>query len=54
MSNGEYSNLFIVATFTSKSFFGKKSFPVINLYLLTFPDAEQKYIAICPNLSKSY
>ena len=35
LPNGEYSNLFIVAAFSSKSFSGKISLPVKNLYLLT-------------------
>ena len=38
LSKGEYSNYFIVAAFSSKSFSGKTSFPVKNSYLLTFPD----------------
>ena len=35
LPNGEYSNLFIVAAFSSKSFSGKISLSVKNLYLLT-------------------
>ena len=53
LSNGEYSNLFNVAAFSSKTFSSKKTFPVINLYLLTFPDDDEaEILAVC--LSKSY
>ena len=43
----EYSNLFIVATFSSKT-----SLPVKTSYLLTFPDEKAEILAVC--LSKSY
>ena len=46
--NGEYSNLFNVAAFSSKYFFGKISLPVKNSYLQTFPDDEAKIFAVCP------
>ena len=52
LPNGEYSNLFIVATFSSNSFSGKTSLPVKNSYLLTFPDEKAKFLAAC--LSKSH
>ena len=35
---GEYSNLFIAAAFSGKSFSGKTSLPVKNTYLLIFLD----------------
>ena len=51
LPNGEYSNLFIVAAFSSKSFFGKTTLPVKNSFL-TIPDDKAEILAIC--LSKSY
>ena len=47
----EYSNLFIVAACSSKSFSSKKSLPVRNSYLI-FPDDQAEILAVC--LSKSY
>ena len=38
LPNGEYSNHFIVAAFSSKFFSSKTYLPVKNSYLLTFPD----------------
>ena len=38
LPNGEYSNLLIVAAFSDKSFSGKTSSLVKNLYLIIFPD----------------
>ena len=38
LPKGEYSNLFIVVAFYSKSFSGKTSFPVKKSYLPTYPD----------------
>ena len=52
LSNEEYSNLFIVAAFSSKPFSGKTSFLVRNSYLLTFSDDKAEIFAVC--LSKSY
>ena len=52
LSNGEYSNLFIVVAFSNKSSLGKTSFPVKNLYLLTFPDNKAEILTVC--LSESY
>ena len=46
---GEYSDFFIVAAFPSKSFFGKTSLPIKNLYLLTFPVDKAKLLAVCLN-----
>ena len=51
LPNGEYSNLFIVAAFSSNSFSGKTSLPVRNLYLLTLPGDKIEILAVC--LSKS-
>ena len=48
----EYSNLFIVAAFSSKSFSGKTSLPIKNSYLLTFPDYKAEILSV--SLSKSY
>ena len=45
LPNGEYSNLFIVAAFSSKSFSGKTSLPVKNSYLLTFHDDEAVFLS---------
>ena len=50
--NGEYSNLFNVAAFSSKSFFGKTSLPVKNSHLLKFPDDKAETLAVC--LAKPY
>ena len=44
LPNGKYSNLFIVAAFSGKSFSGKTSSPVKNSYLLTFPDDKIVYL----------
>ena len=44
---GEYSNLFVAAAFSRKSFLGETSLPVKNTYLLIFPDD----IASLSNLS---
>ena len=52
LPNREYSNLCIVATFSSKSFSGKTSFSDKNSYLLTFPDDKLEFLEVC--LSKSY
>ena len=50
--NGEYSNLFNVAAFSSKSFLGKTSRPVKNSHLLKFPDDKAETLAVC--LAKPY
>ena len=42
LPKGKYSNLFIIAAFSSKSFSGQTSLPVKNSYLLTFPDIKLK------------
>ena len=47
LPKSEYSNLFIVATFS-----GKTSLPVKTSYLLIFPDEKAEILAVC--LSKSY
>ena len=52
LPNGEYSNLLIVAAFSSKSLSGKTSWPVKNSYLPTFPDDKAEILAFC--LSKFY
>ena len=52
LPSGEYSNVFIVAAFSSNSFSGKTYLPVQNSYLLTFPDDKGEILAVC--LSKSY
>ena len=36
LSKDEYTDLFIVAAFSSKSFSGKTPLPITNLYLLAF------------------
>ena len=46
LASGEYSNLFIIAVFSSKSL------AVTNSYLLTFPDDKAEILAVC--LSKLY
>ena len=48
LPNGEYSNLFNVAAFSSKSFSGKTSLPVRNSYLLTFPNDKAKVLTVLP------
>ena len=45
LHNGEYSKLFIVAAFSTKSFSSKT-------YLLTLPDDQAEILAVCQ--SKSY
>ena len=45
--NGEFSNLFIIAAFSNKSFSDKKYLPVINSYSLTYPDDKAKILTIC-------
>ena len=47
--NGEYSNFFIVVTFSSRSFSGKTYLPVKNSYLLTFPDGKAEILAVFLN-----
>ena len=48
----EYSNLFIAAAFSSKSFSGTKSLPVRNSYPLTFMSDKVEILGDC--LSKPY
>ena len=43
---GQYTNLFIVAGFSSKSFPGKTFFPVKISYLLTFPHDKAKILVV--------
>ena len=45
LPKSQYSNLFIVAAFTNKSFSGNTSLPVKNSYLLTFPDDKTEMLA---------
>ena len=52
LSNGEYSNLLIVAAFSNKSFSGQTSLPVKNSYLATLTDHKAEILAVC--LYKSY
>ena len=52
LPKGKYSNLLIIATFSSLSFSGKAFLPVKNLYLLTFPDDKAEILAV--GLSKLY
>ena len=52
LPKGEYSNLFIVAAFSSKSFSGKTSLLVKSSYLLTFPVDKVEILTV--SLSKSY
>ena len=52
LPNSEYSKLFSAAAFSKKSFLGKKSLPVKNSYLLTFPDDKAEILAVF--LSKLY
>ena len=47
LPKGEYSKLFIVAAFSSKSFSGKTTLSVKNLYLLTFPEDKTEILAVC-------
>ena len=44
LPKGEYSNIFTVAAFCSKSFSGKTSLPVRHSYLLTFPNDKADYL----------
>ena len=52
LPNSKYSNFYIVAAFSNKSFSGETSLPVRNSYLSRFPDDEVEILAVC--LSKSY
>ena len=52
LPNEEYSNLFIVVAFSSKSFSGKTSLSVKNSYLLIFPDDKAEILVVY--LSKLY
>ena len=52
LPNREYSNIFIVAAFSIKSFSGETSLSIKNSYLLTFPDDKDEILAVCR--SKSY
>ena len=45
LPNGKYSNVFIFAAFSNKSFSGKVSLSVENLHLLTFPDEKDKILS---------
>ena len=45
LPKGEYSNLFIVASLSSKSFSGKIYLPVKSSYLLTFPNNKAEILA---------
>ena len=47
LPKGEYSNLLIVAAFSSNSSSGKTSWPVKNSYLPTFPDDRVEILAAC-------
>ena len=47
LPNGEYSNLFIAAAFSSKSFTGKTSLPVKNSYLLAFSNDKSEILPVC-------
>ena len=47
LPNEEYSNLFLLAAFSIKSFSGKASLAVGNSYVLTFPDDKAKFLAFC-------
>ena len=46
LPNGKYSNVFIFAAFSNKSFSGKISLSVENLHLLTFPDNKDKILSV--------
>ena len=48
----EYSNVFIVAASSRKSFYRKTFLPVKNSYLPIFPDDKAEILAV--SLSKSY
>ena len=52
LSHIEYSNLFNVAAFSSKSFSGKNFCQFKKSYLLTFPDDKTEILEVC--LSKLY
>ena len=52
LPKGQYSNLFIVAVFSSNYFTGKTSLPVKKLIFTKFPDDKTEILAVC--LSKSY
>ena len=54
LPNGEYSNLLIVAAFSDKSFSGKISSLVKNLYLIIFPDDRTESLAVCLSKSPCY
>ena len=47
LPKGKYSNLLIVAAFSSKSFSNKTSLPVQKSYLLTFPDDKKEILTVC-------
>ena len=47
LPNGEYSNLFIVAAFPSKSFSDKTSSLVKTSYFLTFSDDKAEILPVC-------
>ena len=49
LPKSEYSNLFVVAAFCSKSFSGKTSLPAKYSCLLTFPDYKAEILAVCPS-----
>ena len=52
LPDGEYSNILIVADFSSSSFSVNTCSPVKNSNLTTFPDDKAKILAVC--LSKLY
>ena len=52
LPNGEYSNVFKAAAFSSKSFSVKTSLPIKNSYLLKFSDDEAEILAV--SLSRLY
>ena len=52
LPNDEYSNIFIAAAFSNKSFSGKTSLLVKILYLTIFPDGKTEALAVY--LPKSY
>ena len=47
LPKGQYSNFFIVPTFSNKSFSGRTSLPVKSWYLLSFPDYKPEILAVC-------
>ena len=47
LPNGEYSNLLIVAAFSSSSLSGKIYSHVKNSYLPKFPDDKAEILAVC-------